>query len=120
MNKEEKNTSEKKSVGVVFRKIFGGAFFTNQFLTDKIKFIAFIVVLLMITMYNKYLTENTISNIYKIKKEVIKLKATSSQTAELMYLSKESAVLEMLEKKNIEIKPLKEQPIKIEIKKIDK
>jgi hypothetical protein len=117
MSEKGKNISKQASAGFSFRSFISGEFLTNSFLTKNIWFILFIVGLIMLTMYNKFLTEKVINNINKTKLEVNNLKAISvSNTAELMHLSKESVVIKMVEEQGLKIKPLKRPPEKIVIK----
>lgn len=117
MSEKKTKKTKKQGAGFSFYQFISGEFLTNSFLTKNIRFILFVVALIMGTMYNKFLTEKVINNINKTKQEVNQLKAISvSNTAELMHLSKESVVIKMVEEEGLEIKPLKRPPEKIVIK----
>ena len=118
MSVKEKNKANREANSTwSFRKLLSGELITNKLITQNLRFILYIVVWIMISMYNKFSTEKVINNINKTKQEVGKLKAISvANTAELMYLSKESVVVKMVDKEGLQIKPLRKPPEKLIVK----
>jgi len=111
-----KKTSKQTS-GFSLARLFRGEFFSNSFLTKNFYYILFVVAMIMVTMYNKFLTEKVINEINKTKNEVNALKAISvSNTAELMHLSKESVVIKMVQDEGLAVQPLNKPPEKIVIR----
>lgn len=100
----------------VLREIIDGSILTRKAVVKNIPFIAFLVLLALVSIANRNYSEKKINDATKLQREVKELRAKSITIAsELMEISKQSSVYEEVGKRNLDLNEAKQPPYILEV-----
>jgi|GEM_PF-236573 len=117
-NTEEKNTGKGKKQKNHFKKILGGSILTDERVTNQLPFVFFLVVLGLILITNRNLSEKTIRKIEVVQDTLKELKAESViYETKLMSINRPSEVNKRVQERKLGLIEPKEPAMRIKIKK---
>ena len=114
MHDTTKGNRRKSGRRVTLRTLLDGTLLADRMILDQLPFIAFLALLAMIYIGNRYHAEKVVRETTRLKKEIQELRAESiSVSAELMYKSTKSQVLRAIRGKGLDLKESRVPPKKI-------
>ena len=101
----------------MFRSIIDGTFFYKGLIKKNLAYIIFCTLLLVFYIGNRYKSEDQLSKIAQLEREINDLRYESITTsAELMSVSRQSEVARLVKKRGIDLKESIKAPQRIYIK----
>ena len=96
------------------KELLSGSMVSEKIILKNLGFVAFLTLLLVIYIGNRFHAEKITRETTKIQKEVKDLRAEAlSTSADLMYISKQSEVYRLVKEKGINLEELKTPPFKL-------
>jgi hypothetical protein len=94
-----------------FRDFLDGEVFTRAFVTKKLSFVLFVVLLAFVYIANHYKVERLLTELATVKRELKELRSEAVTTSsELMLISKQSQIEKRLREEGVGLEALSEPP----------
>lgn len=94
--------------------LLDGSLLTRQVVNKHLPFVFFITIFILVYIYNRYTTENTVREISRLQQELKDLRSESiSITSELMFISNQTEISKLLKEKETGLEESLEPPIVI-------
>jgi len=114
MAEDKEDIKKKVKTGTFVKELLSGSMVSEKIILKNLGFVAFLTLLLVIYIGNRFHAEKITRETTKIQKEVKDLRAEAlSTSADLMYISKQSEVYRLVKEKGINLEELKTPPFKL-------
>ncbi|MFV0291592.1 MAG: FtsL-like putative cell division protein [Mangrovibacterium sp.] len=111
----------KESFGRRIKMFLSGRALSKESAQAQLKYIAFIVFLLLLVISHRYASEKTLRSIDEVKRSIKELRASSiAYDAELMRVNRPSLIKEKVEAAGMEIHSPSKPPMELKVEKIKK